>query len=585
MDLKTQHTPPTVGPFSLPLHVFLGWKRAGNAKGLKTDAEIAAFLVQLYEDGQNGVQSAVECPSCNSPLSLYCTKCQLQPQIPISSTAHSTADPGSENDIRKETFDRPSDGETLASPSQTGSFREADNLSLNESTEKDGDTPASQPEDKFFVLSDPNDSNDAPWVESTLDTDELSVGDFKEEPLAGVDSTKKSSFDPSWVKLNLDTGNVPVDDVKKEPDSSAVKKAAGSNNVSPTRQARKGLKKLTSTKKRLKNATSVVRSKTKVSLSQQKIDEQKDKDGTVSTKQRSPKDKFVCKELGCSEVCHSYAEFVEHRKTHNSTTPYRCPECGLRFAVRDALTMHVRIHYKCDECNVSYCCRKNIKRHMISKHINKDANIIQCQECGLTFTHKNGFHAHMKLQHSKEHKCSECGKTYEDPVALKWHMTEHAQCKLCGKTFFSKASLSCHMTNVHESASRHPKTVCHICGSRVTHMKAHMRIHTVFGSPEFNTLVSRAALYPARRQPTTQSSLRERGKEDRGSLLRITVPADNALHREEGDSNSLQDHRGQPCCLPSNQRSPVFRYPSVLSAVLPHRPVIRVRPSLRVLCC
>ncbi|KAK7476881.1 hypothetical protein BaRGS_00031884 [Batillaria attramentaria] len=51
------------------------WQEIGTTHGLRTNQEIASFLVQCYDDLWAGNQSAVHCYHCRSTLSLACGKC------------------------------------------------------------------------------------------------------------------------------------------------------------------------------------------------------------------------------------------------------------------------------------------------------------------------------------------------------------------------------------------------------------------------------------------------------------------------------------------------------------------------------
>ncbi|PVD36303.1 hypothetical protein C0Q70_03282 [Pomacea canaliculata] len=82
---------PSMQHISIDINSYKRWRRIATAQGLFTDAQIANFLTQHYENTANGVSFAARCINCNTPLSLTCIKCSLLQQTDFTQTSPITA--------------------------------------------------------------------------------------------------------------------------------------------------------------------------------------------------------------------------------------------------------------------------------------------------------------------------------------------------------------------------------------------------------------------------------------------------------------------------------------------------------------
>ncbi|XP_069590663.1 transcription factor E4F1 isoform X6 [Ranitomeya imitator] len=131
----------------------------------------------------------------------------------------------------------------------------------------------------------------------------------------------------------------------------------------------------------------------------------------------------------------------------------QCPECGEICKSVNSLKVHLKGHegcklFRCDECG-----REFLKAHMLKKHQESHGNIrkYRCGECGKmykTIAHVKG---HMRV-HSDDrpYSCPKCGKKYKTKNAQQVHLRTHMEdkpyvCQYCPHSFREKGSLVRHI--------------------------------------------------------------------------------------------------------------------------------------------
>ncbi|OON13677.1 zinc finger, C2H2 type [Opisthorchis viverrini] len=101
---------------------------------------------------------------------------------------------------------------------------------------------------------------------------------------------------------------------------------------------------------------------------------------------------------------------------------HQCLVCGKTFQYRTLLMRHQKSHndhhdFQCDLCSNAYKHPADLRRHMKAKHP-------ICEECGKTFSQKDGLRKHVQTVHSKLgcFTCAQCGKSLSSSFALRKHI-------------------------------------------------------------------------------------------------------------------------------------------------------------------
>ncbi|XP_073504442.1 transcription factor E4F1 isoform X2 [Phyllobates terribilis] len=131
----------------------------------------------------------------------------------------------------------------------------------------------------------------------------------------------------------------------------------------------------------------------------------------------------------------------------------QCPECGEICKSGNSLKVHLKGHEGCKLFRCDQCGREFLKAHMLKKHQESHGNIrkYRCGECGKmykTIAHVKG---HMRV-HSDDrpYSCPKCGKKYKTKNAQQVHLRTHMEekpyvCQYCPHSFREKGSLVRHI--------------------------------------------------------------------------------------------------------------------------------------------
>ncbi|XP_034043428.1 zinc finger protein 3 homolog [Thalassophryne amazonica] len=150
--------------------------------------------------------------------------------------------------------------------------------------------------------------------------------------------------------------------------------------------------------------------------------------------------------------------------------------------------------YKCPTCGRLCPCSYTLKRHLV---IHSGERPFRCYICGRGFTQNGNLKTHMKVHKGESawsliqekkppvespeivNVCKECGMVFPEKLQLEEHYQSHQlmKCKVCGKTFKSEKSLKVH-EHIHSQDSF---IHCRVCGKRFPTefcLKQHMLIHS-----------------------------------------------------------------------------------------------------------
>ena len=204
---------------------------------------------------------------------------------------------------------------------------------------------------------------------------------------------------------------------------------------------------------------------------------------------RRPLKEFVKRFLVREKWCEKLQNYREGVKDNGMW----CYVCSTLFFYEDMLRKHLSIHdagrifnhnfgnedekagskpdLKCYQCSTIFNTKPELIRHIESVHYKE---YVDCTDCDETFSRKDSFEAHKKLQHSKSSnlvktwKCLKCGEIFTMKKNLKRHEREVCPatpdekvyvlgCDFCEATFIRRSDLKRHTLN------RSAKFSCNLC--------------------------------------------------------------------------------------------------------------------------
>ncbi|XP_052757216.1 zinc finger protein 546-like isoform X2 [Galleria mellonella] len=162
---------------------------------------------------------------------------------------------------------------------------------------------------------------------------------------------------------------------------------------------------------------------------------------------------YVCAD--CGDTFITECRLKKHVLIH-SNERFPCQECGKVFTLNKYRTKHVNFvhktgkHFKCLYCDCKYSTELERHMHVVKEHKEK-VKTITCEICGLTFTWRAYYLAHVRKKHStdKKFKCEYCLRQFVSRHDLKMHIMRHkgqktVECSHCDKKFVTKAELRSH---------------------------------------------------------------------------------------------------------------------------------------------
>ena len=184
-----------------------------------------------------------------------------------------------------------------------------------------------------------------------------------------------------------------------------------------------------------------------------------------------PKDADLQRPAKLCPVCGKMFRYLQvHMRLHRHPG-FECTDCGRKFARKDYLTEHRRIHsherpYLCVKCGRSFASSSNLRTHL---NTHTDERRYQCEQCGKLFRRRCGKAEHIRHVHEKvkAHRCTCCPRAYTTLKGLKVHMMSHTnerpyECPNCPKRFKTATVLDLHLVT-HTGERRF---ACSFCGQR-----------------------------------------------------------------------------------------------------------------------
>ena len=111
---------------------------------------------------------------------------------------------------------------------------------------------------------------------------------------------------------------------------------------------------------------------------------------------------------------------------------------------RSSMKKHSK-QFKCTYCGKSSTAKKNLKRHVNAVHLKIKPH--ECDQCEKSFAHKAGLKRHQACRHD---------------VKIHQEIKAH-KCQRCNKSFSKKETLSCHVKRVHMNMKPLKKFLCSEC--------------------------------------------------------------------------------------------------------------------------
>ncbi|KAM7350818.1 uncharacterized protein ACRADG_009262 [Cochliomyia hominivorax] len=176
----------------------------------------------------------------------------------------------------------------------------------------------------------------------------------------------------------------------------------------------------------------------------------------------------------CERKFNRRCDLVAHIRIHVNPETHKCDICGKLSATKYVLKLHKKyVHerfkqFECKQCHKTFAKNSTLERHLLT-HVTGSKDF-KCEICGRAYILEVQLKSHIKLLHSDNRICDQCGKTLPSLGALKTHIKEHLDiiekptfpCDECGTILSSRVNLNKHKAAYHNDGTT--VYVCSICG-------------------------------------------------------------------------------------------------------------------------
>ncbi|KAM4616070.1 uncharacterized protein ACJ7VT_009053 isoform 2-T2 [Polymixia lowei] len=167
----------------------------------------------------------------------------------------------------------------------------------------------------------------------------------------------------------------------------------------------------------------------------------------------------------CGKRCVSEHSLKVHCKIHKEDYVHRCKFCLAAFKTRLDKLRHEWTHpyskmpYQCPDCSETFSNIRERKEHL---HGHRGPNRHVCHVCNMEFLNMSQIQRHMAVHTGeKPFVCEFCQRSFNQPSHLKSHMRLHTgerpfKCPHCDKSFNHNVSLKSHVQRYHSQVKTNP---------------------------------------------------------------------------------------------------------------------------------